>query len=87
LRESVELSFSDRPMLSTAKKLGCIAYTGVGSLVVMFGLIGGAMGDCADGPDSSCKDNFANFLLFPGSLIIVLAGGALMLWLFTRSDR
>jgi hypothetical protein len=74
-------------MLSTGKKLGCIAYTGVGFLIVMFGLIGGAMGDCADGPNSSCKDNFPNFLLFPGSLIIVVLGGLLMLWLFTRNDR
>ena len=81
------MSFSDRPMLSAGKKIGCIAYTGIGTLVVLFGLIGGAMGDCADGPDSSCKDNFANFLLFPGSLIIVVLGGMAMLWLFTRNNR
>ena len=81
------MSFSDRPMLSAVKRFGCIAYTGIGTVVVLFGLIGGAMGDCADGPDSSCKDNFPNFVLFPGSLIIVVLGGLLMLWLFTRSDR
>ena len=74
-------------MLSMPKKIGCIAYTAVGTFVVLFGLIGAAMGDCADVDSSSCKDNFANFLLFPGSLLIVIFGGLVMLWAFTRSER
>ncbi|TNE28267.1 MAG: hypothetical protein EP350_10790 [Alphaproteobacteria bacterium] len=80
------MSFKDRPMLSTGKKIGCFAYIGIGTLVVLFGLIGSALGDCADTADSSCKNNFANFLLFPGSLLIVIFGGALLLWVFTRSE-
>ena len=79
------MRFTDRPMLSTAKKIGCLAYTGIGTLVVLFGLVGAAMGDCADGADTSCKHG--TFWLFPGSLIVVVLGGLLMLWLFTRSDR
>ena len=79
------MSFSDRPMLSTAKKLGCLAYSGLGTLIVVFGLVGAAMGDCADIESDSCK--YGHFWLFPGSLIVVLAGGVLMLWLFTRSGR
>jgi len=79
------VSFSDRPLLSTGKKIGCLAYTIVGTLVVFFGVIGAAMGDCADGPDTSCKHD--TFWLFPGSLIIVVLGGLFVLWLFTRNDR
>ncbi|OJU61006.1 MAG: hypothetical protein BGO08_12910 [Altererythrobacter sp. 66-12] len=73
--------------MSTGKRIGCLAYTSIGSLVVLFCLVGSAMGDCADGPDSSCKNNAANLLLFPGSLMIVLTGGIVMLWLFTRNGR
>ncbi|MCB5426061.1 hypothetical protein H0274_12395 [Altererythrobacter sp. CC-YST694] len=81
------MSFSNRPMLSNGKKIGCVLYMSLGTLIVLFGLIGAALGDCADIADSSCKDNFGNFLLFPGSLIIVLVGGMVMLWFFTRDAR
>jgi hypothetical protein len=71
------VSFSDEPTIRPAKKLGCILYCVVATLFVLLMLPGAAMGDCADGPNGAgCEnDGFIRFLMFPGSLILVIVVG------------
>ncbi len=70
------MSFSDRPTIPPLKAAGCLAYTVLATLVVLFFMIGDALGDCAPAPDdTSCKHGWDHFLMFPGSLIIAIVIG------------
>jgi hypothetical protein len=69
------VSFSDRANIPPLKAVGCLAYTVLATLAVLFFFIGSVMGDCAEGPYDACKDGWTNFLMFPGSLIIAIVIG------------
>ena len=71
------MSFNDRPTLSDKQMAGCIVYIVLGTLVVSYGLLAAALGDCVPESDgTSCKDDsWIRFALFPGTLILILAGG------------
>ena len=72
------MSFSDRPAIPPRKTVGCIAYCVIAALFVFYMLVGAAMGDCADGPNGEgCPEHIGliRFLMFPGSLILVIVIG------------
>ena len=80
------MSFSDRPTVPPHKALGCIFYCAAATAVVFFFMLMDALGDCADGPGSSCKTGWAHFLMFPGSLIIAIVLGLFLLRWAMRSE-
>ena len=71
------MSFSDRPTVSPLKQVGCILYCAIATLLVLLMLVGAAMGNCAEGPDGAGCENegVIKFLMFPGSLILVIVVG------------
>ena len=82
------MSFGDRPNIPPLKAAGCVLYCFVAGGVVFFFLIAGVMGDCADGPDDSgCKEGFANFLMFPGSLVIAIVIGMFLVRWAMRNEN
>ncbi|MBM0168934.1 hypothetical protein JNO53_02460 [Altererythrobacter sp. C41] len=74
------MSFSDRPTLTVWQMAGCFAYMALGALITFTGLIGAALGDCASSPGGyGCRhDGLVKFAMFPGTLIVILAGGILL---------
>jgi len=71
------VSFADRPTIAPLRKAGCILYCIIATLFVLLMLVGAALGDCAEGPDGlGCEnDGVIKFLMFPGSLILVIVIG------------
>jgi hypothetical protein len=72
------VSFSDNRTIAIRRPFGCMAYCIFATLLVVYMLLGAAMGDCADGPNGegcSKYDGLIRFLMFPGSLILVIVIG------------
>ena len=72
------MSFGGRPTIPPGRAVGCVLYCVVATLFVFFLLMGAAMGDCADGPNGEgCPkyDGLIRFLMFPGSLVLVIVIG------------
>jgi hypothetical protein len=57
--------------------VGCFLLGLIGCLFVAFLLVGAALGDCAPNADGTgCESNgLTRFLMFPGSLIMLIAIG------------
>ena len=70
------MSFGDRPAHTGAQKIGCLAYGVLGTGLVLLLLQGAAMGDCY--PECCKYDGLIRFMMFPGSLILVVVGGVLL---------
>ncbi|WP_292632869.1 MULTISPECIES: hypothetical protein [unclassified Novosphingobium] len=71
------MSFADEPQTDTMRKVGCFLLGLIGCAFVAFLLVGAAMGDCAPNADGTgCEnDGLIRFLMFPGSLILLIAIG------------
>jgi hypothetical protein len=82
------VSFSDRPTLTRWQKLGCLVYLTIGVLITPIFFLVSVLGGCPAFASPDCRplSDFALFMWFPGSLILILAGGFAMLKLFMR-DR
>ena len=82
------MSFSDRHTIPPLKAAGCVLYAVLGTLLVMFLLVGAALGHCAPNPDGTgCEnDGLIKFLMFPGSLILVVLGGVVLARWTMRDD-
>jgi hypothetical protein len=80
------LSFSDKPGYGSPKMVGCFIAGLVGSLFVTFMLVGAAMGHCAPNEDGTgCEnDGLIKFLMFPGSLILLIGIGIFAAWRLTK---
>jgi hypothetical protein len=73
------VSFSDAPLFSWRKKVGCIFYLLASGPFFLFSLATGAFGRCDS--DGGCLSLPVFLLLFPGMAILVVAGGVfLALW-------
>ena len=83
------MSFSDQPTVPPRKRAGCILYSTVATIFVLLMLLGAAMGDCADGPGGAgCEnDGVSRFLMFPGSLILVIVIGIFLARWAVRSEN
>jgi hypothetical protein len=71
------VSYSDQPIVPPLKKVGCIIYCIVATLFVVLMVLGAALGDCPRNDDGTGCENDAliKFLMFPGSLILVIVIG------------
>lgn len=78
------MSFSDRPGLTGAQKLGCVAYVLVSGWIVLSLMLNAAMGDCAS--ENECISETTRALMFYGSPALALVGGVL-LTKFMMRDR
>jgi hypothetical protein len=69
-----QVSFSDRPALSTGKKVGCLLIGLIEIMVIGCLMLVAALGDCAPNVDGSgCEnDELWKTLMFPGSFIFAL---------------
>ncbi|MPS69616.1 hypothetical protein ACLIMP_12495 [Novosphingobium aerophilum] len=80
------MSFSDSGT-SLKQHLGCIGGGLLGSAFVVTLLGGAAMGDCGRPGSAECKnDGLIKFLMFPGSLIVLILVGLFAAWRMTK-DR
>ncbi|MCJ2188244.1 hypothetical protein [Novosphingobium beihaiensis] len=82
------MSYGDGGNSDLAKHVGCIALGLLGSAFVIMMLFGAVAGDCAPNADGTgCEnDGSINFLMFPGSLILLIGIGIFAAWRVTK-DR
>lgn len=66
--------------------VGCFVFGLVGAFVSAIFLVGAAMGDCAPAEDGMACENDAliRFLMFPGSLILLIVIGIFAAWRVTK---
>jgi len=71
------VSYSDEPGYGGLRMIGCFMLCIIGCLISAFLLVGAAMGDCAPAADGTGCENsgIVRFLMFPGSLILLIAIG------------
>lgn len=71
------MSYSEQPGYGGLRTIGCFGLGLIGCLISAFLLVGAAMGDCAPNTDGTgCEnDGLIRFLMFPGSLILLIAIG------------
>jgi hypothetical protein len=82
------LSFNDGHENGVLRLVGCFALGIVGMAFCTVMLISASMGHCAANEDGSgCEnDGLIKFLMFPGSLILLIAIGIFAAWRVTK-DR
>jgi hypothetical protein len=82
------VSFGDRPTIRKGRAIGCMVYCIVATALVVFLLFGAAMGDCPLNDDGTgCEnDGLIKFLMFPGSLIVVIVAGLFLTRWAMRDD-
>jgi hypothetical protein len=82
------MSYSDQPGYGSPKMIGCALIGLAGCFVPAMLLVGAAMGHCAtDADGTGCEnDGLIKFLMFPGSLIVLVMIGLFAAWRVTR-DR
>ena len=83
------MSYGDEPILTISQKLGCLIYLLIGIFTVFQGLIAVLVGRCSIEYDTSdCPfGEVGQFVLFPGSLIIFLLGGVLLVRHMTKDGN
>ncbi len=83
------MSYRDRPTMTGRQKLGCAVVASVGIIVLFFGLILAALGHCAPHPDGTgCEnDGMIKFIAFPGTAILFVSIGILMIRFFMRDKE
>jgi hypothetical protein len=71
------VGYSNKSLLTTHQKIALFAYALASIIAVGYALLVAALGDCAPKIDGSgCEfDGLIRFLFFPGSLIISVIGG------------
>ena len=81
------MSFSDRPALSTGKKIGCFAYAAFGTLVIFICVGLASLGDCERKADGTCVNagGLTDYLPL-GSVIVVIGFGVLLAWYQMRDQ-
>ena len=69
--------------------MGCAVVAGLGIIVVFFGLILGVLGHCAPHPDGTgCEnDGLIKFIAFPGTAILFVSIGILVIRFFMRGKE
>ena len=72
--------------MSYSKMIGCFVFGLIGCFVVVFLLFGAAIGDCAPRVDGTgCEnDGLIKFLMFPGSLVVLIIIGIFAAWRVTK---
>ena len=80
------MSFSDRPNLSIGQKVGCVAYVFAGMFFLWIAFIRTALRKCTPLPDgSACEpDGWIEIAPFPVTLIVIIAGGILLVRQMTK---
>ncbi|MFD2578539.1 hypothetical protein ACFSTD_07875 [Novosphingobium colocasiae] len=80
------MSYADRPK-DLVRQIGCVGIGLVGTAIVCLMLFGAALGDCGEPGSPECvNDGLIKFLMFPGSLILLIAIGIFAAWRVTK-DR
>jgi hypothetical protein len=77
------MSFSDHPGLTGWQKLGCATYFLAASFVSFIGLVTVVF----DGWDEPPMPRWQSLLLFPGSVVLVIAGGVVRIKFFMRDKN
>jgi hypothetical protein len=81
------VTFSDRPTIKPLRALGCALYGLVATIVVLFFMIGDALGDCLERSDGTCERGGAiHTYLVAVSIVIAILGAILMARWAMRDD-
>jgi hypothetical protein len=88
MRKGQRVSYTDKPEGELRCHIGCLALTMFGVVIVLLMLLGASMGQCAsDINGTGCEnEGLISFLMFPGSLILLIAVGIYASWRVTK-DR